>query len=231
MAANDYYHKNVPAPPSYDQAAPGHSSPPVPAPAFGYSSHSPVSQDDPSTPYHSRQSQQSFTSEHGAYPAAGRMTDGDQYAENIPLKAHTQYGNHPDWTHQTQYPPYPPSPGALEDRGHRGDGRKKKGFFKKKPAWVTYALTIAQIIVFIVELVKAGQYHGFFVPAVIQADRSVIFNSPINRLADSDKALVQPYDRSLILCADLDGCSVSAMHEEHPVDSKCHPPDVLFLPQ
>lgn len=87
------------------------------------------------------------------------MNDGDQYAENIPLKAHDEYGNHPDWGQQTQYPPYPPSPGALEDRRNRGDGRKKKGFFKKKPAWATYALTAAQIIVFIVELVKAGQYR------------------------------------------------------------------------
>lgn len=163
MAANDYYHQNVPAPPSYDQATPGHSNQhPLPAPAFGYSSHSPVSNDDPAAPYHSRQSQQSFTSDHGGYSAAGRMNDNDQYAENIPLKAHGQYGNHPDWSHQTQYPPYPPyppSPGALEDRQHRGDPRKKKGFFKKKPAWVTYALTAAQIIVFIVELVKAGQYQ------------------------------------------------------------------------
>lgn len=157
MAANDYYHQNVPAPPHYDHTTPSPNQGPPPS-GFGYANHSPVSHDDPSVPYHNRQSQQSFVSDHGAYPAtAGRVTDGDHYAENIPLKAHTQYGNNPDWQHQTQYPPYPPSPGALEDRQNRGDGRKKKGFFKKKPAWMTYLLTAAQIIVFIVELIKAGE--------------------------------------------------------------------------
>ena len=77
---------------------------------------------------------------------------------NIPLKANTQYGNNPDWMRQqTQYPP---SPGGLEDSRQR-DSRKKKGFFSKKIAWVTYLLTLAQIIVFIVELVKNGELETF----------------------------------------------------------------------
>jgi len=57
---------------------------------------------------------------------------------------------------QTQYPP---SPGGLEDSRQR-DLRKKKGFFSKKIAWVTYILTLAQIIVFIIELVKNAQLTG-----------------------------------------------------------------------
>jgi hypothetical protein len=155
MAANDYYHQNIPQPPTYDQAVPGSThQTPATAPGIGYASHG-ASHDDPSAPYHNRESQQSFVSDNGQYQAAGRVTEGDNYAENIPLKAQTNYGNNPDWMRQqTQYPP---SPGALED-SRRGDGRKKKGFFKKKIAWVTYLLTLAQIIVFIVELVKNGKF-------------------------------------------------------------------------
>lgn len=41
----------------------------------------------------------------------------------------------------------------------RGGRRQKKGFFKKKLAWVTYTLTLVQIVVFIVELVKNGTLH------------------------------------------------------------------------
>ncbi|CAG8055625.1 unnamed protein product [Penicillium olsonii] len=158
MAANDYYHTNIPQPPTYDQAVPGKSDQTNHAattlPGIGYSSHNP---DDPSAPYHNRESQQSFASDNGQYQAAGRAGDGDHYSENIPLKANTQYGNNPDWMRQqTQYPP---SPGGLEDRRQR-DSRKKKGFFSKKIAWVTYLLTLAQIIVLIVELVKNAQLTG-----------------------------------------------------------------------
>ncbi|KAJ5295630.1 hypothetical protein PENANT_c001G08839 [Penicillium antarcticum] len=157
MAANDYYHQNIPQPPTYDQAVPSSTNQtPTTAPGMGYASH-PANHDDPSAPYHNRESQQSFVSDNEQYQAAGRVTEGDHYSENIPLKAQTNYGNNPDWMRQqTQYPP---SPGALEDSRQR-DGRKKKGFFKKKIAWVTYLLTLAQIIVFIVELVKNAQLTG-----------------------------------------------------------------------
>ena len=154
MAANEYYHSNIPNPPSYDQINAGRSDHNLPAaPAYGYAPNV-SNHDDPSAPYHSRQSQQSLASENGAYVTAGRATDGDHYAENIPLKAQTQFGNNPEWMHQqTQYPP---SPGTLEDRRSR-NGQQRKGDFKKKPAHVTWLLTTIQIVVFIVELVKAGE--------------------------------------------------------------------------
>ncbi|KAJ5800271.1 uncharacterized protein N7518_002339 [Penicillium psychrosexuale] len=157
MASNEYYHANIPQPPSYDQAVPGKTdNAPHTAPGLGYAS--PVyNHDDPSAPYHNRESQQSFASDNGHYQTAGRATEGDNYAENIPLKTNAQYGNNPDWMRQqTQYPP---SPGGLEDSRQR-DSRKKKGFFSKKIAWVTYILTLAQIIVFIIELVKNAQLTG-----------------------------------------------------------------------
>jgi hypothetical protein len=158
MAANEYYHSNIPQPPSYDHTASGHSGDRLPAvPGYGYATNN-YNRDDPTAPYHNRESQQSLQSDNGAYPAAGRVTNGDHYAEDIPLKAQTQYGNNPEWMHQqTQYPP---SPGGLEDRRPR-ENRRKKGFFKKKPAWVTYILTLIQVIVFIVELVKSGECWRF----------------------------------------------------------------------
>ncbi|KAJ5265683.1 hypothetical protein N7524_006701 [Penicillium chrysogenum] len=157
MASNEYYHTNIPQPPSYDQAVPGKTDQtPHAVPGFGYASPS-YNHDDPSTPYHNRESQQSFLSDNGHYQTAGRATEGDNYAENIPLKTNAQYGNNPDWMRQqTQYPP---SPGGIEDSRQR-DSRKKKGFFSKKIAWVTYILTLAQIIVFIIELVKNAQLTG-----------------------------------------------------------------------
>lgn len=86
---------------------------------------------------------------------AGRVTDGDQYAENIPLKAQTQFGGNADWNQHTPYPP--PPPGALGDRPQRAN--KHWGFFRKKPAWVTWTLTTIQVIVFIVELIKSGKFR------------------------------------------------------------------------
>ncbi|KAJ5568175.1 hypothetical protein N7450_010661 [Penicillium hetheringtonii] len=162
MAANnDYYHSNIPT-------NPGRSATPATgaattAPGLGYASYNPSHPDDPSVPYHNRESQQSFASD-GGYYAAGAVRDGDHYSENIPLKAQTQFPNNPEWQQQqTQYnpyPPYPPSPGAVEDRG-RGDPRqKKRGFFKKKPAWATWILTVAMIVTFIIELVKTSQMTG-----------------------------------------------------------------------
>ncbi|KAJ5558456.1 hypothetical protein N7461_002428 [Penicillium sp. DV-2018c] len=159
MASNEYYHTDVPQPPAYttySQTVPGRPDYTAnTVPGFGYASHS--NHDDPSTPYHHRESQQSFVSDNGQYQTAGRTTEGDNYSENIPLKTNAQYGNNPDWmAQQTQYPP---SPGGIEDSRPR-NSRKRKGFFSKKIAWVTYILTLAQIIVFIIELVKNAQLTG-----------------------------------------------------------------------
>ena len=162
MAANEYYHNpNTSQPPTYDQLPDGQGLSGHPAPvnpnsnAPGYALPGPSHQADASAPYHNRQSQYSLQYDNGVYGTAGRVADGDHYAENIPLKAQPQYSNNPEWMHQqTHYPP--PSPGGLGGRPRVGNQRKP-GFFRKKPAWVTWALTVAQIVVFIVELVKNGE--------------------------------------------------------------------------
>ncbi|EPS32822.1 putative rhomboid protein [Penicillium oxalicum] len=165
MAANEYYHNpNTSQPPTYDQLPDGQGLSGHPAPvnpnsnAPGYALPGPSHQADASAPYHNRQSQYSLQYDNGVYGTAGRVADGDHYAENIPLKAQPQYSNNPEWMHQqTHYPP--PSPGGLGGRPRVGNQRKP-GFFRKKPAWVTWALTVAQIVVFIVELVKNATLTG-----------------------------------------------------------------------
>ncbi|KAJ5894659.1 hypothetical protein N7495_006350 [Penicillium taxi] len=161
MASNDYYHSNIPNPPSYDQASHQRTDQyPSTTPSYGYANQNTPAH-DPLAPYHTRHSDQSFISDTG-YPVAGRVSNGDHYSENIPLKANNQFeNNNPEWMHdQTRYPPYPPVAGAQQ-RGRSGPGnRKLGGFFRKKPAWMTWLLTIVQIVVFIVELVKSAQLTG-----------------------------------------------------------------------
>ncbi|CAL5873282.1 uncharacterized protein PFLUO_LOCUS7553 [Penicillium psychrofluorescens] len=127
-----------------------------PVPGYGFAGPNTYRDDDPAVPYHSRYSQQSLASDGGGYENSGRMADGDQYAENIPLKSATQnaHNMNPEWMER------PPSPGGFYDNDRQNSRRKRGGFFSKKPAWVTWILTAAQIIVFIVELVKSAQLTG-----------------------------------------------------------------------
>ncbi|KAL5335409.1 DHHC palmitoyltransferase-domain-containing protein [Aspergillus crustosus] len=167
MAAQGYYNGAYNSPPAYDQqdhaTDPFNRVSPRPTPS-AYSHHtdpyhqSPIS--DPNDPHNLRYSQQSIGSDNGAYVAGGRMNEHDQYAENIPLKSPNPYNNEPPpqpWMQQPTH--YAPEPGMMERQVPRGRGQKK-GFFKKKIAYVTYILTAAQIVVFIVELIKAGQLTG-----------------------------------------------------------------------
>ncbi|KAL4883355.1 DHHC palmitoyltransferase-domain-containing protein [Aspergillus karnatakaensis] len=169
MAAQGYYNGAYNSPPAYDHQQPDHATDPFnrvsPRPAPSPYQHnndpyyqSPIS--DPHDPHNLRYSQQSIGSDNGAYVAGGRMNDHDQYAENIPLKSPTGYNNEPPpqpWMQQPTH--YAPDPNMMEPQAPRGRPQRK-GFFKKKIAYVTYILTAAQIVVFIVELIKAGQLTG-----------------------------------------------------------------------
>ncbi|KAF9892494.1 hypothetical protein FE257_001603 [Aspergillus nanangensis] len=163
MAANSYYNGGYSNhPPTYEQtASPAETSgrpPPSPSPGFSGASAHPYAHPD-TDPHHLRYSQQSLGSDNGAYVAGGRLNDEHQYAENIPLKPHNQYSNGPPPPEWMQHPTqYPPEPGMAPPMGR--PTRQRKGFFKKKIAWVTYLLTIVQVVVFIVELIKAGQLTG-----------------------------------------------------------------------
>lgn len=212
MAANNFYHSNIPNPPPYDRPSPSPShydpNPPI-ASAYSYSHH-----DDPSAPQHFRESTQSFMSDNGPYQTAGRVPgEGEHYADNIPLKAQTQFGNNPEFMQQqTQYPM---SPGSSEERGRNGKPRRK-GFFNKKPAWVTWFLTAAQIIVFIVELVKAGMYPIHLLRSMcinrLDALLTYLLAPPFIRSTDwhsnSNKTAMEPHAWPFNLCPDQHGSSI-----------------------
>lgn len=168
MSAYNYYHQNPgrPAsPPSYDHVPPSpdpFNRPPQSQPGYTDAA-SPWSVAPDNDPYQARYSQHSLVSENGAYPIGARANDGDQYAENIPLQHPNAQSN---WMQQsTHYPPSPEAQRNMDPSGGRGR-RRRKGFFKKKIPWVTYLLTIAQIAVFIAELVRSGKSwknRGLFV--------------------------------------------------------------------
>lgn len=165
MAAYNYYHQNGehPAvPPSYDQVTP----PPdpfnrLPPSQHGYvgASASPWDSTTPDhDPHYARYSQNSLTSDNGAYPIGGRRNYGDQDAENIPLQ---QAHSRSDWMQQpTHYAPSPDAQYHPDPSLGPGSRRRKKGFFRKKIPWVTYVLTAVQVAVFIAELVKSGKSNG-----------------------------------------------------------------------
>lgn len=157
MAAYDYYQQSGRQPgfpPSYDHASPSPDPFGTAPSAQGYpgATASPAPSAGPDhDPYYARYSQNSLASDSGAYPVAGRRDDSDQYAENIPLA-----NSRSDWMHQPTN--YPPSPEAQQNMDPSARGRRRrKGFFKKKLAWVTYLFTTAQVIVFIIELVRNGK--------------------------------------------------------------------------
>ncbi|GAQ40283.1 hypothetical protein AtubIFM55763_003318 [Aspergillus tubingensis] len=158
MAANSYYHGGYSNnPPSYEQANPHFDNIPTPGhPDFHTHPYEPTAADP-----QLHHSQQSLGSDQ-AYAAGGRLND-EPYSENIPLKSN-QYANGsppPNWMHQPTH--YSPTPEDIEPPvapTARRNRNRKKGFFQKKIPWVTYAFTLVQIIVFIVELVKNAQFTG-----------------------------------------------------------------------
>lgn len=183
MAANEYYntsggHNNGPSHP-----------PPVPD-YTGMGGNPYTTHHDP----YALHSQHSLASDNEPYSTTtlGRNPEHDQYAEDIPLKPHAQYPNAPPptWMQQpTQYPPSPesqqmPDPLVVPGRQGRRRRRRRRGFFGKKIPWVTYVLTVAQIVVFIVELVKNGMVllayiDGMVVPLTDFRRAAQLTGSPI----------------------------------------------------
>ncbi|KAK2745427.1 hypothetical protein FQN57_003770 [Myotisia sp. PD_48] len=169
MAANDYYNGFPPQQPAsrpLDQHLHDHNN-------AAWAQHSPSPGPASPSPYsdpYNRYSQQTMDS-HNDLAAGGRIPAShshDQYEDNIPLKQNSaQQGKH-DWMDaDTHYAPaHDPNAMPLnnepESRPHRrrSSRRRKKGFFAKKIAFVTYTLSFVQIIVFIVELVRNAQLTG-----------------------------------------------------------------------
>jgi hypothetical protein len=159
MAANDYYS-------SFNKDHSGHDEhdPPSthsfnrtqPPPVYTGPTNIPSPYEDHNSNHHS---QLSLASENEYY-VGGRPPAHDQYADDIPLKANAQPATVTEaaWMHQnTQYPPSPGGQNIPPNERRRGGLLGRRGFFKKKLAWVTYLLTLIDIGVFIGELVKSGK--------------------------------------------------------------------------
>lgn len=106
----------------------------------------------------------------------GKPHGTDYYADDIPLKANAQptTGGRPEWIDaDTQYPPSPesqrvplnPNPTGRHSGGWKGKGRR---WFKKRVPWVTYFVTLVQVVVFIVELIRSGKFYFFCLPLCIR---------------------------------------------------------------
>lgn len=229
MAANDYYNSHPP-----DQIRRSDAPlPALPIPLSSYSSYRPDhagQADSPITPidydangpFHRHYSQQSMGGDSKYYGAGGggRVSEQGTYADDIPLRSNlAKYST--DGGSPSKQPfaeenglPYPtsePQPGTNQKRK-----RKKKKFFRLNNTWVVYVLTIIQVTVFIVELVRNGRFHVVFMPA----------NPKLTSLSYSyqdtnpDTSASQSNAWSIDLRVDQHGSSVRAMHEECGQSSK-----------
>lgn len=151
MAANDYYHDPYMAqsyqPPRQHQTG----ERPLSHIAFVYNpdnSMSSVDQSRFSQTYNSQQPEPN-------YYESNDPSRQSQYSDSIPLKQKSKLNTNQgdDWRNQpTQYPPSPDSqnPQLLPNP----KAKRKKGFFSGKVPWVVYIVSLVQITVFIVEIIK-----------------------------------------------------------------------------
>ncbi len=152
MAANDYYNdtsymsqSSLPPRHQYNQRPISHI-------AFAYdptSSSSSLDQSRQSRAYNSQRLDPNY------YESNDPSHRPSHYSDSIPLKHKSQIDtqSNDDWRHQrTQYPPSPESqnqPPLLPK-----STKNKKGWFSGKIPWVVYTLSLIQITVFIVEIIK-----------------------------------------------------------------------------
>ena len=169
MAANHFYNSH----PSDQIRRADAPLPPLPIPLSSYSSYrpehtgqadSPITPTDYDTngPFHRHYSQQSIGGDSKYYGAGGggRISEQGAYADDIPLRSNTvQYStdgeppNKQPFAEETglPYPSSEPQAGTNRKR------QRKKKFFRLSNTWVVYVLTVIQVTVFIVELVRNGR--------------------------------------------------------------------------
>lgn len=166
MAANDYFNPSS----NFDDNNPPPPPPASTKPAAIYTTQNPGSPspyDYPGRRHSKRESQNTLFSEPDYYSNnhGVRAYGSDQYADDIPLKSNARHSGQAPWMHEnTQYPSSPESqrlPPLDNSSTNQGRSRGNK-IFKKKIPWVVYVNTLAQIIVFIVQLVRNGMLHVRF---------------------------------------------------------------------
>ena len=165
MAADDYYNGSLPDQYNEPTRQENHNSLPRPpskkAPNFIYTHHPAVSPYSSNSPVSEYQSTERIPPNRDSsyYPTAavGRLHDNDQYSDNIPLKPQLhQNPSQEDWTGEnTKYPPSPESQraGVLAPPLKS----KKSRWFGARTPWFVYIVSIAQMGVFVGEIIKNGK--------------------------------------------------------------------------
>ncbi|MCJ1429451.1 hypothetical protein MMC29_007365 [Sticta canariensis] len=157
MAANEYYSDE-----SRIRARSDAPLPPLPSSAFdppNESQHSisPITSpfENPSHRTYSQRSQQSISSNNDYY-RGGRDHDPNPFSDdNIPLENHSQKA-HPGPYPQDQLRYEPHGMENFPPQQTRSPRSRRKGMFRGRIAWATYAFTLIQSVVFLAELIKNG---------------------------------------------------------------------------
>jgi hypothetical protein len=155
MAANDYFngYPSKPHPPqSTTHAAPSYSQDLYTSSAlYG----------NPAIPHAG--SSYSVAPSYHTQPSSIKPNDN---VEQIPLKQTSKIQTNPNqWQDQdTHYPPSPDdqTPTTLLEPKRRRRSKKKKGFFAAPIPWVVYTVSLVQITVFVVEIIRNGQSELYF---------------------------------------------------------------------
>ena len=168
MAANEYYDTSS----NSQRTRVDAPLPPLPNPYSSYTSSSqqykasPISSpfDDPSYRPHGRQSSQSLASNNAYYGAGGSGHDYDArtYSDDIPLRTQRRKSssdllnsNPGPLDSEVQRPPLGPRKKSRTGATRR---KNKKGLWSGRIPFAVYFFTTVQIVVFIAELIKAGEH-------------------------------------------------------------------------
>lgn len=223
MSANDYFreHPSQQSRPQLPTSGP---------PSYSYSPY------ESSSPYitpvqsHDYLGPKPTTQQHAA-SLTGRPYDSS--SEQIPLKQTSKIQTNQDnfYPQDSQYPLSPETqtptellPERQRQRRHR---REKKGFFAGRVPWVVYTLSLIQITVFIVEIIRNCKLSN--VERWITGTDDLV--SYHHRLADYDTSAVQSYDWSFDIRAHKLRCSLCPLHADYPRRPGRNHPGVLAMPE
>lgn len=165
MAANDYYNTSPDAQRRRNDA-------PLPAISNPYSAYNTNPQqysassisspfDDPSYKPHGRQSQQSFAGDNAYYGGGGtgHAYEANAYSDDIPLRPQKRKSSSDLLNPEGRDPDYarPQMGQRQKSRAGATRRRKKKGLWSGRIPFAVYTFSAIQIVVFIAEMIKAGE--------------------------------------------------------------------------
>lgn len=162
MAANEYYQSSSQQYQAFNPSA--QSNPQPPSQNNYYASHGqPAPSVAPS--YHSNDPYQSES--RLSPPPLNNPSHANTLSDETPAKHNARiHTNQNEWpsTQNTAYPPSPesqkPHPALLPaTTKSKKKKKKKKGFFAGKVPWFVYFISLVQITVFIVEIIKNCKSH------------------------------------------------------------------------